>query len=177
MAEPTKEDEAAAIAKEQAEQAELPYIWNQTLEEITLTYPVPAGTRARDLVISISRNTISIQLKGVEEPLLKGELYKPVKPDESTWTLEDQKEIAVTLTKVNQIEWWSCVVKGAPQIDVKRIQPENSKLSDLDGETRGMVEKMMFDQRQKEMGGKSSDELKKEEILKKFQQQHPGKVK
>lgn len=63
--------------------------------------------------------------------------------DVQIYFAEDQNTISILLTKHNQMEWWKCVVKGDPEIDTQKVEPENSKLADLDPETRQTVEKMM----------------------------------
>ncbi|KDP22144.1 hypothetical protein JCGZ_25975 [Jatropha curcas] len=148
------------------------YSWTQTLQEVTVQIPVPSGTKSRFVVCDIKKNHLKVGLKG-QPPIIEGELYKPIKVDDCYWSIEDQNTISVLLTKHDQMEWWKCLVKGDPEIDTQKVEPENSKLSDLDPETRQTVEKMMFDQRQKSMGLPTSDEMQKQEILKNFMAQHP----
>ncbi|KAK3180471.1 hypothetical protein K4F52_008199 [Lecanicillium sp. MT-2017a] len=173
---PSPAEEAAAREQEAQEQAALPYKWTQTISEVDINFNVPGNMKSKDLVIDIKKQKLTAGIKG-QDPIIAGDLPHTILVDDSTWTLSSNadgtKTVEIHLDKVNKMEWWAHIVTNAPKIDVTKIQPDNSKLSDLDGETRGMVEKMMFDQRQKEQGLPSSDEQKKMDILKKFQEQHP----
>lgn len=150
------------------------YVWTQTLQEVNVVVPLPENTRGRDLNVTIAKKNLKVGLRAQTGTwIINAPLTKPVIVDDSFWTVEDGNRLSINLQKVNQMEWWEGVCEGDPTIDVKTIQPENSQLGDLDGETRQTVEKMMFDQRQKAMGLPSSDEQRKLEMLEKFKKQHP----
>jgi len=150
------------------------YVWTQTLSEVNITIVLPESTRARDLNVAMTKNHLKVGLKVKKgEWIIDNSLFKSIIYNDSFWTIEDGNRLVLNLQKLNQMEWWECVMMGDQTIDVRAIQPENSNLSDLDGETRQTVEKMMFDQRQKAAGLPTSDDQKKFEMLEKFKKSHP----
>jgi hypothetical protein len=44
-----------------------------------------------------------------------------VKTADVIWTVEDSKKLVLTLDKVNQMEWWKCVVVGDPEINTRKV--------------------------------------------------------
>ena len=81
--------------------------------------------------------------------MIDGPFHKQVKKGDSLWCIETDKAgkrfLQLSLTKKDQQSWWNTIIEGDTYIDTGKVEPENSKLSDLDGETRSVVEKMMFD--------------------------------
>jgi len=154
------------------------YTWSQSLSDLQVVISAEqlgiakGQLKSKMLAIDIKKKNLKIAVKG-KDPLIDGELHQAVKVDNSFWTIEDSNRLVLTFEKVNNMEWWKCVIVGDAEINTRKVEPENSSLSDLDGDTRQTVEKMMYDQRQKAMGLPTSEEQKKQDMLKKFMTQHP----
>jgi len=154
------------------------YTWTQTLEELHVYIPVHKDVKTKDLTMKLETTHALVGLKG-QPPIIDADWSEKIKADDTIWTLEDARKsedryihLAVYKTP-NQNHWWDCVVKGDPKIDTTKIDPEPSNLSDLDGETRSTVEKMMYDQKQKQLGLPTSEEQGKMDKLKGFMKSHP----
>ncbi|KAI3875146.1 hypothetical protein MKX03_021640 [Papaver bracteatum] len=148
------------------------YSWTQSLQEVTINIPVPQGTKSKSVTCEIKKNHLKVGLKG-QPCIIDADFFQSVKVDDCFWSIEDSKLISILLTKQNQKDWWKYLVKGEPEIDTQKSEPETTKLSDLDPETRSVVEKMMFDQRQKQMCLPTSQETEQQEMMKKIMAQHP----
>lgn len=149
------------------------YRWTQTLKEVTMYIQLPKGTKSRQVNVSYTPTNLTVGIQG-QAPLIDGKLTNRIHCDNSTWMFEaEDSMVTIELSKVEGMSWWEGVLEGDPTINTRKIVPENSKLDDLDRDTRSTVEKMMFDQRQKQMGKPTSDEMKKQEAIKRFMAMHP----
>lgn len=69
LAEREREDKERKV-REDAEQAQLPYKWTQTIQDVEITAPIPGNLKGRDLVVVLTKTKISVAIKG-QEPLIQ----------------------------------------------------------------------------------------------------------
>ena len=152
------------------------YNWGQSLSEVTCNVYLPDGTTSKMLNVVMTSKKCSVKIKN-GATLIEGDWFKPIKLEDSPWCIETdgkgRKILQLNLTKKEGQNWWDCVIQGHAKIDTQKVEPENSKLGDLDNDTRSVVEKMMFDQQQKQKGMPTSDELEKRQKLEQFMKAHP----
>ncbi len=76
-------------------------------------------------------------------------------PGESFLSVEkdgDKSKLLITQEKFEGNNWWNCLLEGEIEIETQKVEPVNTKLSDIDEETRSTVEKMINDQVSKSHG-------------------------
>lgn len=153
-------------------------MWTQTLEEAKLYIEVDGKYRGKDFNVNVGTKRVTVGIKG-ETPIINNEEWtEAINSEDTNWILEPtpsgKKLLSINIQKwTDRNSWWDSCIKGDPKINTQKIQPETSKVSDLDGEMKGTVEKMMFDMKQKQAGLPSSDELQKQDKIKEFMKMHP----
>jgi len=101
------------------------YAWTQTKEDVTVTVPIPKGTKARDINCLIKPNSLFLQLKGSPAPLIDGQLHDRVITQDSTWTIDGETleiVLAKQPTEDEKKQWWKSVIPGHPEIDTELIE-------------------------------------------------------
>ena len=93
-----------------------------------------------------------------------------VNADDSMWTIDhpsaDRASIVLTLEKTTHT-WWKSVFKDAPErdhIDAQKVD-STKKMDEYDEKTQGAIRKIMFDQRQKQKGLPTSDDMKMNKLI------------
>merc|ERR1711957_882928 len=172
-----EDDESKGIKPNASNGADLKeYNWGQSLSEVTVNIYLPDNIKAKDLTVVMRPTKCSIKIKN-GATLLEGTWFKPILEDDSLWCIETdntgRRILTLNLSKKTGQNWWDSVLEGQEKINTQKVEPENSKLSDLDGDTRSVVEKMMYDQRQKQAGLPSADEQQKRGKLDQFMKAHP----
>jgi hypothetical protein len=145
------------------------YVWEQTESELTVIVPVPQGTRGKDMNVKIQADHLLVAMKG-QTPIIDGKLHQKLLVEgQSYWQIEDSNKLVLYAVKADKKgKWWSCVIEGDDAIDTTKIIPDPGHIKDLDQETRAAVEKMMFDQRQKQMGLPTSEDMQRSDLIKKM---------
>ncbi|XP_060521608.1 uncharacterized protein LOC132699115 isoform X2 [Cylas formicarius] len=138
------------------------YCWSQTIADIDISIKVAQNMKAKDITVSVLTSHISVEVNNIL--ILRGDLCHNVKHKEAIWSL-DKRKLQIHLDKCQQI-WWDCLLITEEKIDLTNIDCSRP-FEDLSDEAQAKIEELEWNQRQKELGLPTSDDLAKQELLRK----------
>ncbi|ANQ10186.1 CS protein [Plasmodium coatneyi] len=138
------------------------YFWNQALNEINIEMPLHTEIKTSEINVQITNKSIKVYHKN--EIKLEGTFYEEVNKQECMWNIEDKKKLIIFLEKKRE-NWWPCVIMGDPEIDTSKIESKKN-LTDFDEKTQGEIRKFLHQQKIKNEGAKSPEELNAQTMLK-----------
>ena len=88
--------------------------WTQNDKEVSILVPIDESLKSRDVNYKLTPRTLLIGFKN-SKPLIEGELFGKVKPDDSTWEIDDfngKRTIRTTLRKEKMYTSWEYLLKS-----------------------------------------------------------------
>jgi len=90
------------------------HTYGRTNKELTVLVPLPAAdVRAKEIEWKCTTAELRVRARGAD--LLCGSFFKPVKPDDSTWEIEDApgggRRLRLGLAKARANEKWECLMR------------------------------------------------------------------
>jgi hypothetical protein len=90
------------------------YDWTQNEKEVSILVPLDESLKSRDINYKLTTRSLLIGL-GNGKPLIEGELFAKVRPDDSTWEIEDftgKRMMRTTLRKDKLYDAWEYLLKA-----------------------------------------------------------------
>ncbi|XP_069477612.1 nudC domain-containing protein 1 isoform X2 [Ambystoma mexicanum] len=107
-------EESEEEKMEEDENRDPVYIWQQTVEDLTVTVPLSEGSAKEDVEATFSPSHFSLQLKG-QAIALSGPLHAAIDHESSTWAIKDSGSLEVTLMKKDEGLMWPEFIVGDKQ--------------------------------------------------------------
>mmetsp|Transcript_1740 Transcript_1740/g.2461 ORF Transcript_1740/g.2461 Transcript_1740/m.2461 type:complete len:487 (+) Transcript_1740:2587-4047(+) len=131
------------------------YAWGQSVAELHLFLRISRNAGAKDIVCEFRRSNLTVSINGESSKRLDHRaLSRNITVDESIWELEGPdclhivlfKEPLLTKEKAGD-EWWNCVFKGDPEIDIQNCNI-GQDMSQLPDDAKREWEKSIWRQQQ-----------------------------
>ena len=85
--------------------------WQQRNKEMTLVLPLEPSIRGKEVQVKMTSVAVTVVVR--EQTLLQNSFFYPIRPDDSTWEIEDAagggKELRLGFCKAKANQVWDCL--------------------------------------------------------------------